>query len=263
MKKRIRIQIIALSTVLAVFIGLVLFFGISYKKKVEEGLLQAQEISKKLIEFKEFIKENQKYISESADNLVLSEHDLNERNKIAQRGYDLFLSYFSFYLLAFPKNQLTGVREAICVLSQEGANKIYGTGINCYQMPTLSFVKEGDYLMVGISLNDLLERWSPDYNKNEKYSFCVLVTPFIEDPVMERVENKLLIKNFNEGKVICQTEVLMNQPQTFLVSGMMKKGLSLDLFLVNQTTLEEIKKIDSFEKAQEILNKNLLLWSKR
>jgi len=259
--KNLKQRIIFLSFIFISFSSLIFIFGFSYKKKIEEGFIQIKEMERNLMELNEFIKENQKYLINNKNLDQVPSKGLEERTKVAQKGYDLFLDYFSSYLLAFPKNQKTMIREVICILSKEGANKIFGLGISCYEFISFDSFKEGDYFIFGLSLNDLLERWNKNYNKNEKYSFCGIIKPLVEDPVMSNIKEQRLTRDFEKGKVICQLELLMNQHRTFFITGIVKKDISIKIFLISKDFLDKIKKVNSLEEAEDILNKNLLLWS--
>jgi len=261
MNKKIKNKIIFLSFIFFGFSSLILILGFSYKNKIEKGFIQVKEMQKNLRELGEFIKENQKYLIEGNTSGQISPQISEEKNKLAQKGYDLFLNYFSSYILAFPKNQKTMAREVICILSRGGADKIFGLGVSCYEFTSFNILKEGDYFIFGISLNDLLERWNKNYNKNEKYSFCGIIKPLVEDPIMSNVKEQGLIRHFEQGKIICQLELLMNQPQNFLITGIVKKDISIKIFLVSKDSLDRIKTTISFEEFENILNKNLLLWS--
>jgi len=78
---------------------------------------------------------------------------------------------------------------------------------------------------------------------------------------MSNVKEQGLIRHFEQGKIICQLELLMNQPQNFLITGIVKKDISIKIFLVSKDSLDRIKTTISFEEFENILNKNLLLWS--
>ncbi len=256
MGKNKKIQVLILASIFIFFASTILFFGFSYRKKIEKGLLPQIILEKNSVKFYQFIKENQKYLTHPE--LIQS-----APKELTKTTYNLFCEYFSSYLVAFPKNPITGIREVICHLSWDKEKNILGTGIACKDINLISSLNSGDYFVLGVSLNDLLERRNANYNKNITYNFCGLITPFIQDPILRTVEKNKIIKNFSEGVLVCQENLDLNQPQAFIFSGIApSQKFQIKIYLLTKENLDKIKENDQFSEITKILDKSLMLWSK-
>ncbi|MDD2678250.1 MAG: hypothetical protein WC288_01390 [Candidatus Paceibacterota bacterium] len=169
----------------------------------------------------------------------------------------------SAHLVKLPSDKDSDEKAVICKMAPLEKDSFIFYYPQCYKFSNAELTKGDEYLAIGASLNNLLLNFDKTYSQEREYYFCSISYPSWIDPLVISLYPDQEL-SFSEGNISCSPALTMDKNQNVLWFGTIPQAdsLSLEVYLVGEDKRNEILSSRSFQEAQDILNKEQLIWQR-